>query len=35
MFSFLKIITDDGPIGWSEFNESFGSTGLSDVIKGL
>jgi galactonate dehydratase len=35
MFSFLKVITDDGPIGWSEFNESFGSTGLSDVIKGL
>jgi galactonate dehydratase len=35
MFSFLKIITSDGIIGWSEFNESFGSTGLSDVIKGL
>jgi galactonate dehydratase len=35
MFSFLKITTSDGIIGWSEFNESFGSTGLSDVIKGL
>ncbi len=35
MFSFLKITTNDGIIGWSEFNESFGSTGLSDVIKGL
>jgi galactonate dehydratase len=35
MFSFLKIITDDGIVGWSEFNESFGSTGLSDVIRGL
>ena len=35
MFSFLKIVTDDGIIGWSEFNESFGSVGLSDVIKGL
>lgn len=35
MFSFLKVVTDDGLIGWSEFNESFGSTGLSDVIKGL
>jgi galactonate dehydratase len=35
MFSFLKVITDDGIVGWSEFNESFGSTGLSDVIKGL
>ena len=35
MFSYLKITTDDGIIGWSEFNESFGSTGLSDVIRGL
>jgi galactonate dehydratase len=35
MFSFLKITTSDGIIGWSEFNESFGSTGLSDVISGL
>jgi galactonate dehydratase len=35
MFSFLKVTTSDGVIGWSEFNESFGSTGLSDVIKGL
>jgi galactonate dehydratase len=35
MFSFLKIVTDDGIVGWSEFNESFGSTGLSDVIRGL
>jgi galactonate dehydratase len=35
MFSFLKVTTDDGVTGWSEFNESFGSTGLSDVIRGL
>ncbi|MBN8930034.1 MAG: mandelate racemase/muconate lactonizing enzyme family protein [Rhodospirillales bacterium] len=35
MFSFLKVTTDDGIVGWSEFNESFGSTGLSDVIRGL
>ena len=35
MFSFLKVTTDDGIIGWSEFNESFGSVGLSDVINGL
>ena len=35
MFSFLKVTTDDGIIGWSEFNESFGSIGLSDVIRGL
>lgn len=33
MFSFLKISTDDGIVGWSEFNESFGSSGLSDVIR--
>ena len=32
MFSFLKVTTSDGIVGWSEFNES---TGLSDVIKGL
>jgi galactonate dehydratase len=35
MFSFLKVTTSDGIVGWSEFNESFGSTGLWDVIKGL
>src|SRR6202044_829920 len=35
MFSFLKVTTSDGIVGWSEFNERFGSTGLSDVIKGL
>lgn len=35
MFSYLKISTADGIIGWSEFNESFGSTGLADVIDGL
>jgi galactonate dehydratase len=35
MFSFLKVTTSDGIVGWSEFSESFGSTGLSDVIKGL
>jgi galactonate dehydratase len=35
IFSFLKVTTDDGIVGWSEFNESFGSTGLSDVIRGL
>lgn len=35
MFSFLKIMTDDGIVGWSEFNESFGSAGLSDVIRAL
>ena len=35
MFSFLKIMTDDGIVGWSEYNESFGSHGLSGVIEAL
>src|SRR5690348_8148571 len=35
MFSFLKVSTSDGIVGWSEFNESFGSAGLSDVIRKL
>ena len=35
LFSFLKITTDDGIVGWSEYNESFGSAGLSGVIEAL
>ena len=35
IFSFLKMTTDAGIIGWSEFNESLGSAGLSDVIRAL
>lgn len=31
-FSFLKISTDEGIVGWSEFMESFGSEGLGNVI---
>ena len=34
-FSFLKLTTNSGPIGWSEYNESFGSPGLSGVIENL
>lgn len=34
-FSFLKLTTDSGPIGWSEYNESFGSPGLTGVIENL
>ena len=34
-FSFLKLVTDDGIVGWSEYNESFGSPGLSAVIEAL
>lgn len=34
-FSFLKISTDDGLVGYSEFNESYGSKGVSGVIEKL
>ena len=33
VWSFLKITTDDGLVGWSEYNESYGSQGLSAVIR--
>ena len=32
VFSFLKIETDAGVVGWSEYNESYGSKGLTGVI---
>jgi galactonate dehydratase len=35
LFSFVKITTDSGIVGWSEYNESFGSAGLGDVIRAL
>ena len=35
VWSFLKITTDDGVVGWSEYNESYGSQGLSAVIRKL
>src|SRR5438067_1767751 len=34
-FDFLKVSTDDGIVGWSEYNESFGGLGVSAVIDGL
>jgi galactonate dehydratase len=34
-FDFLKISTDEGLVGWSEYNESFGGVGVSAVIDGL
>src|SRR3954466_8471085 len=34
-FSFLKITTDDGLVGWAEFMENFGAEGLSGVIARL
>jgi len=35
IFSFLKVMNDKGIVGWSEFNESFGSARLSQVIEAL
>jgi L-alanine-DL-glutamate epimerase-like enolase superfamily enzyme len=34
-FSFLKVSTDEGLVGWSEYNESYGSKGLTGVIEKL
>jgi galactonate dehydratase len=34
-FSFLKIVTDNGIIGYSEYLEGFGSPGLTSVIRKL
>ena len=34
-FDFLKITTDEGITGWSEYNESFGGLGVSAVIDGV
>jgi L-alanine-DL-glutamate epimerase-like enolase superfamily enzyme len=33
--SFLKITTDEGIIGYSEYNESFGSTGTTHAIENM
>ncbi len=35
VFSFLKVTTDEGVTGYSEYNESYGSRGLTAVIQGL
>ena len=34
-FSFLKLLTDDGLVGIAEYNESYGSKGLTAVIEAL
>ena len=34
-FSFLKILTDEGLTGIAEYNESYGSKGLTAVIEAL
>lgn len=35
VWSFLKVVTDQGVVGWSEYNESYGSKGLTAVIRKL
>lgn len=34
-WSFLKITTDEGLVGWSEYNEARGRRGLTPVVRGL
>jgi galactonate dehydratase len=34
-YHFLKLTTDDGIVGWSEFDEGFGSPGVAAVIERL
>jgi L-alanine-DL-glutamate epimerase-like enolase superfamily enzyme len=34
-FSFVKASTDEGLVGWSEYQEGFGSPGVTAVIDGL
>jgi L-alanine-DL-glutamate epimerase-like enolase superfamily enzyme len=34
-FDFVKITTDDGLVGWSEYNETFGGAGLTALIERL
>ncbi len=35
VFSFLKLTTDNGIVGYSEYNESYGAKGLTSVIEAL
>jgi len=34
-YDFVKLTADNGLVGWSEYNESFGGLGVSDVIASL
>src|SRR5271169_3485241 len=34
-YHFLKLMTDEGVVGWSEFDEGFGSPGVGAVIERL
>src|SRR5262249_38622433 len=35
VLDFLKMTTDGGVVGWSEYNETFGGVGVSAAIDGL
>ncbi len=35
VFDFVKVTTDDGLVGWSEYNETFGGAGLTTLIERL
>src|SRR5205814_2127589 len=35
VLDFLKLTTDDGVVGWSEYNETFGGAGVTAAIDGL
>jgi len=35
VLDFLKLTTDDGGVGWSEYNETFGGAGVTAAIDGL
>ena len=32
-YHFVKLTTDEGVVGWSEFDEGFGSPGVPSVIE--
>ena len=34
-YYFVKVVTDKGVVGWSEFDEGFGSPGVGAVIERL
>jgi L-alanine-DL-glutamate epimerase-like enolase superfamily enzyme len=34
-FDYVKVTTDDGLVGWSEYNEAFGGAGLTELIHRL
>jgi galactonate dehydratase len=33
VFSFLKIVTDDGLVGWAEYNEGYGAGGVTALLR--